>query len=55
MLKKVNNLLLLIIIACFCVLTWASVFVWHSCFCAVAFTACILVCLFYWEGRTNDE
>ena len=45
-----EDILLTLIFICLCMLAWASVFIWNNSFCAVAFSACIFVCLWGWEG-----
>lgn len=52
MLKKVNNILLITIIACFCVLTWASVFVWHNAVLAIIFFIFVIIAL---KGYYDDN
>lgn len=52
--KKIEKIIMLIILACLCVLVWASVFVWHNMFTLVLFTAGIFVWLWALETEQNN-
>jgi hypothetical protein len=43
--KKIERILMVIILVCLCALAGASVFIWHEAFTAIAFTACIIIWL----------
>ena len=43
--KKVEKILMVLILMCLCALAWASVFIWHNAFTTIAFTACIIIWL----------
>lgn len=49
--KKIESLIYIIILACLCILAWASVFIWHNLYTAIAFTICILI----WLNVTLNE
>ena len=52
--KKIEKIIMLIILACLCVLVWASVFVWHNMFTLVLFTAGIFDWLWALETEQNN-
>ena len=52
--KKIEKILMLIILACLCVLAWASVFIWHNMFTSVLITAGIFVWLLTVETEQNN-
>lgn len=43
--KKVEKILMVLILMCLCALAGTSIFVWHNAFTAIAFTACIIIWL----------
>nr|DAR23102.1 MAG TPA: protein of unknown function (DUF5359) [Caudoviricetes sp.] len=43
--KKIEKIIMLIILACLCVLAWASVFILHNLYVAAALTAGIFIWL----------
>ena len=47
--KKIEKIIMLIILACLCVLAWASVFVWHNMVTSILFTAGLFVWLWTLE------
>ena len=52
--KKIEKIIMLIILACLCVLAWASVFVWHNAVTAIVFTVCIIIWLFGLNSENNN-
>ena len=52
--KKIEKIIMLIILACLCVLAWASVFVWHNAITTVVFTACIIIWLLILNVESNN-
>lgn len=52
--KKIEKILMLIILACLCALALASVFIWHNMFTSVLFTAGIFVWLWTLEAEQNN-
>lgn len=52
--KKIEKIIMLIILACLCVLAWASVFVWHNAITTVVFTACIIIWLLALNLESNN-
>ena len=52
--KKIEKILMLIILVCLCVLAWASVFVWHNDVTAIVFTVCIIIWLFVLNLENNN-
>lgn len=52
--KKIEKILMLLILVCLCALAWASVFIWHNMFTAVLFTAGIFIWLWALEADQND-
>ena len=52
--KKIEKIIMLIILACLCVLAWASVFVWHNAITTVVFTACIIIWLLALNSESNN-
>lgn len=49
--KKIEKIIMLIILACLCVLAWASVFIWHNLYVAAALTIGIFVWLWSMETK----
>ena len=52
--EKIEKIIMLIILACLCVLAWASVFVWHNAITTVVFTVCIIIWLFGLNSESNN-
>lgn len=52
--KKIEKILMLIVLACLCVLAWASVFVWHNAVTAIVFTFCIIIWLLVLNSESNN-
>ena len=52
--KKIEKILMLIILACLCILTLASVFIWHNMVASILFTAGIFVWLWTLETEQNN-
>ena len=52
--KKIEKILMLIILACLCVLALASVFIWHNMVASILFTAGIFVWLWTLEAEQNN-
>lgn len=52
--KKIEKILMLLILVCLCALVWASVFIWHNMFTAVLFTAGIFIWLWALEAEQNN-
>ena len=52
--KKIEKIIMLTILACLCVLAWASVFVWHNAITTVVFTACIIIWLLALNSESNN-
>ena len=43
--KEIESILMGIVLACLCLLVWASIFVWHNAVTAIAFVACLIIWL----------
>lgn len=43
--KKIEIILMVIILVCLCALAGASIFIWHDAVTAIAFVACIIIWL----------
>lgn len=43
--KKIEKILMVLILLCLCALAWTSIFVWYNAFTAIAFAACIIIWL----------
>lgn len=52
--KKIESILMLIVLVCLCVLAWVSIFIWHNMFTSVLFTAGIFVWLWTLEAEQNN-
>lgn len=52
--KKIEKIIMLIILACLCVLAWASVIVWHNAITTVVFTACVIIWLLVLNSESNN-
>ena len=52
--RKVEKILMVIILICLCALAWASVFIWHNMFTSVLFTAGIFIWLWTLEVEQNN-
>ena len=52
--KRIRPILIVIVLACLCVLAWASVFVWHNAVTTIVFTACIIIWLLILNLESNN-
>lgn len=52
--KDIELILKVIILACLCILAWASVFVWHNAVTAIVFTVCIIIWLLGLNSESNN-
>lgn len=52
--KKIEKILMLLILACLCALAWASVFVWHNIGTTILFTAGIIIWLLVLNLDSNS-
>lgn len=52
--KEIESILMGIVLACLCLLVWASVFMWHNAVTTVVFTACIIIRLLVLNSESNN-
>lgn len=53
--KVIEAFFIVIILICFCILTWISVFIWHNLYTAVLFTAAVFVLLWILKTEQNND
>lgn len=52
--KKIEKILMLLILVCLCALAWASVFIWHNAATTILFTAGIIIWLLVLNLDSNN-